>query len=198
MGRWREDIENVCKLQGCFSKVDHTKIKNMLYNLYMRARRDQCCNNPWPIVYNAGKHYVSWSLTNFFLWGTIGSWGQMTPGRNWSGGIIWSVYLTPMVSDPLAFLNPTINTTFSCGKYEKLMVVQQLVPGTTTSSFTLNTKHHINKANGFHVKTDNNLAQQTVISTSCAQLWMQESWLGSWASRLGQTQDMAWPPWPCN
>ena len=56
MERWREDIENVCKHLGCFSKVDHTKIKNILYNLYMRASWDQCCNNQWPIVYNAGKH----------------------------------------------------------------------------------------------------------------------------------------------
>ena len=44
---------------------------------------------------------------------------------------------TPMVSHPLALLNPTIHTKFSCGKCEKLMVVQQLVPGTKTSSFTL-------------------------------------------------------------
>ena len=46
---------------------------------------------------------------------------------------------TPMVRYPLVLLNPTINTTFSCGKFEKLMVVQQLVPGTTTGSFTLQT-----------------------------------------------------------
>ena len=44
---------------------------------------------------------------------------------------------TPMVRHPLVLLNPTINTKFSCGKCEKVMVVQQLVPGTKTSSFTL-------------------------------------------------------------
>ena len=44
---------------------------------------------------------------------------------------------TPMVRYPLVLLNPTINTKFSCGKCEKLMVVQQLVPGTKTGSFTL-------------------------------------------------------------
>ena len=44
---------------------------------------------------------------------------------------------TPMVRHPLALLNPTIYTKFSCGKCEKLRVVQQLVPGTKTSSFTL-------------------------------------------------------------
>ena len=44
---------------------------------------------------------------------------------------------TPMVRYPLVLLNPTINTTFSCGEFEKLMVVQQLVPGTKTGSFTL-------------------------------------------------------------
>ena len=43
---------------------------------------------------------------------------------------------TPMVSHPLWFLNPTINNTFSCGKCEKLRVVQPLVPGTTTGTFT--------------------------------------------------------------
>ena len=37
---------------------------------------------------------------------------------------------TPMVSHPLTFLIPTTNTMFSCGKFEKLMVVQQLVLGT--------------------------------------------------------------------
>ena len=42
-----------------------------------------------------------------------------------------------MVRYPLVLLNPTINTKFSCGKCEKLMVVQQLVPGTKTGSFTL-------------------------------------------------------------
>ena len=44
---------------------------------------------------------------------------------------------TPMVRFPLVLLNPTINTKFSCGKCEKLMVVQQLVPGTKTGYFTL-------------------------------------------------------------
>ena len=44
---------------------------------------------------------------------------------------------TPMVRYPLVLLNPTINTTFSCGKFEKLIVVQQLVPGTKIGSFTL-------------------------------------------------------------
>ena len=44
---------------------------------------------------------------------------------------------TPMVRHPLVLLNPAINTKFSCGKCEKLMVVQQLVPGTKTGSFTL-------------------------------------------------------------
>ena len=51
---------------------------------------------------------------------------------------------TPMVSHPLALLNLTINTTFSCGKCEKLMVVQQLVPGTKTSSFTLPLRNFCN------------------------------------------------------
>ena len=44
---------------------------------------------------------------------------------------------TPMVNHPLSLLNLTINNTFSCGKCEKLMLVQQLVPGTTTGSCTL-------------------------------------------------------------
>ena len=49
-----------------------------------------------------------------------------------------------MVRYPLVLLNPTINTTFSCGKFEKLMVVQQLVPGTKTGSFTLDRKQNVN------------------------------------------------------
>ena len=44
---------------------------------------------------------------------------------------------TSGISQPLAVRNPTINTTFSCGNCEKLMVVQQLVPGTKTSCFSL-------------------------------------------------------------
>ena len=82
MAYWREAIETVYKSQG-FLKSRPYKDKNMLYNLYMRASKDQCYHNQWPIVYNEGKYEAFWSLTNFFLWGTIGSWGQMTPGRNW-------------------------------------------------------------------------------------------------------------------
>ena len=52
----------------------------------------------------------------------------------------------PMVRHPLVLLNPTINTKFSCGKCEKLMVVQQLVPGTKTGSFTLRYKRYYFKS----------------------------------------------------
>ena len=48
---------------------------------------------------------------------------------------------TQMVRYPLVLLNPTINTKFSCGKCEKLMAVQQLVPGTKTGSFTSYHQH---------------------------------------------------------